>query len=243
MNMKKVLKFIPILILFIFLNIKVDASTCDGTTKKNLKQEAQHINVTAELQKPSTEPGAEKTLYTYDIRVLNVSKNLTYEIGSWIYNYADSANGELYVKNAYMMGGYKVAIKIYASNQTKCTGEVLRTIYVNLPRYNIYSDRKECEGLTEYVICKKTANTEKITEDQFLKKIEEAKKKKAEAENVKKDDEIEKDTFDFINFFDEHKNIIIPVAVIVTILLIILIIIKLNKNKKRIKIDLGDDLK
>lgn len=242
MSMKKGLKFVPILILFIFLNIKVDAATCDGTTKKNLKQEAQHINVTAELQKPSTEPGAEKTLYSYDVRVLNVSKNLTYEIGSWTYNYTDSVDGELYVKNAYMMGGYKVAIKIYASNQTKCTGELMRTIYVSLPRYNIYSERKECEGLTDYAICKRTANTEKITEEQFLKKIEEAKNKKAEAEKGKKDDDIEKDKFDFIKFFDEYKSIIIPVSVIVVILLIILIIIKLNKSKKRIKIDLGDDL-
>ena len=103
MIMKKVLKFMPILILFIFFNIKVDAETCDGVTKKNLKQEAQHINVTTELQKPSAEPGAEKTLYSYDVRILNVSKNLTYEIGSWIYNYTDSVDGELFVKNAYMV--------------------------------------------------------------------------------------------------------------------------------------------
>ena len=50
----------------------------------------------------------------------------------------------------------------------------MRTIYVSLPRYNIYSERKECEGLGEYAICKRTANTEKITEEQkiYAKKVE-----------------------------------------------------------------------
>ena len=118
----------------------------------------------------------------------------------------------------------------------------MRTIYVSLPRYNIYSERKECEGLGEYAICKRTANTEKITEEQFLKKIEEAKKKKEEVGKNKKEEDSEKDKAALINFLDEYKNIIIPISVILTILLIILIIIKLNKNKNRIKVDLGEDL-
>lgn len=240
---KNWLKISLIIIALLFINIKVNAATCDNSTKKALKKEAQQVNITAELQKPSTDPGADNTIYSYDVRVLNVSNNMTYEIGSWIYQYSDAVDGEIYVKNAYLMGGYRVSIVITASNKTACSGEVLRTVYVNLPRYNIYSDRKECEGLSEYAICKRTANTENVDESEFIKRVEQAKKQKIEEEKEKpKEEEKEKTIDKLINFFQENKNIIIPIAVILSVLIIILVIIKTRKNKNKVKIDLGGDL-
>lgn len=240
---KKLLKVLLIIIAIVFLNIKVDAATCDNNTKKTLKKEAQQVNITTELQKPSDAPGADNTIYSYDVRLLNVSNNMTYEIGSWIYQYSDAVDGELYVKNAYLMGGYRVSIIITASNKTACSGEVLRTVYVNLPRYNIYSERKECEGLNEYAICKRTANTENVDETEFLKRVEEAKKQKIEDEKETPKVEEKENVLDKINnFFSEYKNIIIPIAVILAVLIIIMIIVKTRKNKNKVKIDLGGDL-
>lgn len=243
MMKKKGFKFVLLIVLIVLLNLKVEAATCDSTTKKDLKKEAQHISVTTELKKPDGTPGEDRTLYYYDLHLLNVSANMTYEVGDWLYQHTDAVDGELYISNAYIMGGYKVAIKIYASSQTACSGELLKTIYVNLPRYNLYSDREECKGLSDYFICKTNSNTEGIEEEEFLNKIKDAKKKKAE--KTKQDpveEEKEKYFENAINFFKEKKNIIIPILVIVSVLIIIIIIIKTNKNKNKIKIDLGDEL-
>lgn len=243
MNMKKVLKFIPILILFIFLNIKVDASTCDGTTKKNLKQEAKQVAFSLDLNKPTSEGGADSSVYSYNLMIQNVSKNLSYKIGDWFYNYNEAVDNELYIKNAYMMGGYKVTIKIYGSASSGCAENILRSVSLYIPYYNQYSDRKECEGLREYSICKTNTNTENLSEDDFLKKINEI-KTKAKEEKVEDEEKKEKSSLDeTINFINENKNIIIPIFVILVVLVIIVIIIKVKENKNKIKVDLGDDLK
>ena len=245
MIMRNGLKFIPILILFIFLNIKVDAATCDGTTKKNLKKEAKQVVLSLDLNKPTSEGGADDSVYSYNLLIQNASMNLSYKVGDWFYNYNEAVDNELYIKNAYMMGGYKVTVKIYGSASSGCGDSVLRVISLYVPYYNQYSDRKECDEYREYNICKINTNTENISEEVFLKKIEEIKTKENEKEIEEEPQKKEKDFDRAIDFILKNKSIIIPIVIIIVVFIIIIIIIKFkeNKNKIKIKIDLGDDLK
>jgi len=233
---------ILIVVLMLFFSIRVDAATCDSKTKNNLKKEALQVSISINLNKPTSENGADNSIYSYDLSILNASKNLSYKVGDWFYYYEESKDNTILLKNAYMMGGYKGIVKIYGSATSGCEGIVLRTISLYIPYYNKYSEREECNDYKEYNICKSNYNAENISEEDFLKRLEKIKQNLNSQQNEKPDEQKENFFNHFLDIINQNKTIIIIFSIILVLLIAAIIIIRLKKNKNKIKIDLGDDL-
>lgn len=135
------------------------------------------------------------------INILNISENMKLEISDDYYNvrrnyfYTDTDDGKLELllsdKNglevAYNENVINYTIKINASSKTGCEGSTLRTIYLTLPRYNVYSTVAPCDELTDYYLCQSYVTYDEISYDSFSQQITEelAKREETNEEELK----------------------------------------------------------
>lgn len=240
--MRKKALFILLLVFSIFfININVDAATkCDK--KDELKAEASAIEVNYELIKSEKGENGDydPTLYFYDIIITNISNNFEIGIGDSRYTYKDSKNGVLTIRM--VGGGYKIRVGIYASSKTGCADTKLRTIPVELPIYNRYSDFEECIGHTnEYPICAPNANLSKyeLNDDGFEKEL---KKQAEEYENKKnklKEDNNDNKKKNILDLYMDNARITIPITIIVAIIILGYLLKWIFVDRKKTKINLG----
>lgn len=240
MNKKNIFLILALTFVLFFIPNVDAASTCTKDELTNLKTEALYIESIYELRRPSTEGGADPTLYFYDITLTNVTNQYNVKVGSVTYDSTAYKDGILTVESAYTMGGYYASIYVYASSKTNCNGELARTIKLYIPHWNAYSERDECQDYQDYDICNPTANTTDITEEEFLKRIEKIKEeeKKVEDPIVEEETTLEK----IINFINENKKVIIPVTVVAIFIIVLIIIKVIQSRRKKIKVDLGDKI-
>ena len=162
---------------------KVDAATCSTDELNALRKEAENVDFATHLQVYDDEHSS-SDMYGYDLTISNFSEDLYFEVGVYeqLIYFSDGIDGVIDVKNAFFSGGYKTPIKVYASDKTNCSGELITTRYLNIPYYNFYSTREECKNYQKYNICKIDTNTEDVTEELFLETIEKIKNNQLEEE-------------------------------------------------------------
>ena len=236
---KKVFTLIIMLITILLFKINVQAD-CTNEELQVLKIEANNLQFEYELVK-NDDYDVNSTKYYYKIKISNMTKNLGIATDNRYYSYSDvGKDGYLLIKDNYIPGSNQ-QLYIEASSTTKCNREDLGSKIVNIPYYNEYSERDECKGLEKYDICKQNIDTTNITEEQFLKHIDEAKKDSQNKQEEKEKEEeqiIEKEESNsFVNFLLKNKKIIfISVIGIVLIVVIISVVVIKAKNKKKIRI-------
>ena len=123
-------------------------------------------------------------------------------------------------------GSYDVDIK---GNTASCK-DVLKTITINLPEYNKFSDDPLCEGIEEFVLCSPTYEKE-IDYESFVSRVKTYKKTKTqkEAQTNSNEDDGEKSNssiFDskLVNYIKENWieiTIIMVFIILVTITVVI----------------------
>lgn len=192
--------------IFIFLSLsKVNAASCDAYDIKRLKEIADGVEITYELQ----EPMMVVDTMVNDIYKLNIT-GLTNEL--FVYN---ETNDEIYdintdMNNKFIFSGRK-KLKIRANG---CT-QTLRAITLKLPIYNVYYGSDFCleENNKDLDICQEWIDKE-ISEREFLTKVynEEEKNKQ---EN---------------SFIQDNLYIIIGGIVLFIIIIVTVIIFKRKKE-------------
>lgn len=144
-----------------------------------------------------------------------------------------AADGEFKIKdkNNYTYvgispGDYKITIK----GITDACQDVFKTINLNLPKYNKYSEDPLCKGNEEFVLCQPTYDKD-IDYDTFKERIEVYKKTKAE-NNIKNNDNNSKTKEnDVINYIKD--NIVQISLIAILLILIVIITISISKRKKK----------
>ena len=122
----------------------------------------------------------------------------------------------------YLIGGEIYEFKIYGGYDTDCVEEYVTTKKLKIPKYNIYSERKECIEYPSWELCDKFYEGD-LNDEIFYNKLNEYIKKNKE---VEKKEEISKTRNKYI--------IIIAIALVVTGSLVSYVCVN-NKRIKKVK--------
>ena len=142
--MKKIL----IIFLIIFsVNVYAD-NKCDRNELARLKKLAGNVEIvySTEIKEKKSN---NKTLYKYGEYTLTAS-NLNKDIRVLVYqDYYNNKFKEFKESNGLgtlgpFYDGEKVTVTIEAYVKNECSGEKLRTVIVNLPHYNVFSEHMHC---------------------------------------------------------------------------------------------------
>lgn len=172
--------FLLVIILVLFSLDNVNAVVCDSNDIVRLKELAQNVDVSYQYVN-NVEDEAENNqvdnldefdgIVSNDIYNVQIS-NITDEIYIKDTNYNeyrlnDAVDGILH----FTTNSGTVTYYVYSSN---CLDKLLRTITLQLDKYNIYADSKECEGISaeELAVCDKWYQGD-LSYSQFIKKIDE----------------------------------------------------------------------
>lgn len=202
---------------FFFLSSNVSALTeCSSSDMKNLAELAKNVSFKYEkevLDIKLTEDDEDtfKEVY-YKITALNLNDSLKIKVKS---------DEELIFTNENptindFFNGERVVIQIYANTPNLCSGNLITTKVVELPFYNIFSEREECKTYPDFKYCKEFGDFS-LDEETFLEELDKYKKS-----NIKTDDNIKENV----------KKYGIYASILIILAIIILLVATFKKNKK-----------
>ena len=141
---------------------------------------------------------------------IEVSDNIKREVKQ--YNYSDSENGLVIIKQDISYDITNYTITVYSSMKTNCVGTKLRTIYLTTPAYNPYSEYAVCEDIKNFYLCHEYLSVD-VKFDDFYTQVDKYQKGTINDEGEEK--EIEDSTSGFQKFFKENKIAIIVAGVLI----------------------------
>lgn len=202
---------------------KVGAVSCENEKKAQYNREVSNVSVNYEIKEEVVEDAAVpdsllgteyEDQYQYiqeyiQVNILNITENMYVEVTNDVnddevtYQYSDTTDGTLSFEWREIGTLIKYTIKVYTSEGTDCGGNLLRTLSIQLPRYNMYSEFAICNQVTDYTPCDRFVFSEDIEEGTFMKNI----RKEIEKEEQKKQEEEENQKWynKVSNFIKEHK--------------------------------------
>lgn len=232
MNMKKVLIMLSIVISLFFLPNSVFAARklCTSNTLSKMRAKAYNVNFDYEFIYPE---GGD---YYFEVSILNLTDELEVEFGGLTYSY-DKNNAILKIIPR-LDGGKTYEFEIYAAYGQPCVGELLYTKKLSIPKYNIYSEEKECIQYEEFPLCNKWYQGDIKDKAFFYEKLNAYIK----SLNVKEEKPVEEEELTlaekFINFYTEHLILSVSITLIVVGGITFVIAKTVIKRKRRTKIDL-----
>lgn len=216
--MKKIKYLTLMLLLFMIKNNDVNA-ICRDSAIEPYRNEAEKIEIFYSYNDAYYVDG-NKINGTYKIELKNMQDKMYAQILGMDTKFGYEED------NLVIIEGVESGIQNLAIYYEPCN-ERLKIIKLNLPKYNKYSDREECIGISavELDVCDKWYPYE-LNESTFHYKLTEFHKKQQLKEEVQKDEN--KELKSIINFWENY-NIYIILGIIVVISLFILIVIKRKK--------------
>lgn len=220
--MKKILYAIIFIACFTFRINNIYADELEKILEP-YKKEAEKVTARYQLDENYTDENGNKKNGMFIIEINNLTENLKVKIddGDFI-RYDKTDNGKL------ILNGVESGIKkIYIYSVKAPT--FLRTITVNIPKYNYYSEREECNGISkeELDVCDKWYKYE-LNETTFLKKINEYKKTQEENKDNNNQSKIQIIFNNIVNFL---KSYFIYIIIFIVIVCSITIYITIRKKK------------
>ena len=215
-NMKKNIKILFILVAFIcafaIKNVYAEG-LCTNSKYDDLKSKANKIKASWELNFDN-----EKQPY-FTVKLENVDENLILTFNN--HNYIPD-DGVINVEE-YLMGGGIYDFKIYGGYQTDCVEEYVYTKKVRIPKYNRYSEMKECKEYPEWELCDKWYSGEIESEEDFRNQLN-TYLNSGKKEETKKED-------------NKSDNSYIAIIIVVVIILTVCFILysKYQKGRKKVK--------
>ena len=187
--MKKYVMLILLLVLLVPTKSKayydVLDERCTNDLKLSLKKEANDITY-----RVSKNGSGDKVTYT--VIFYNVSENL----------FLTNGDEEIELKIEDLKPGSSLVINVYAAKDSYCDTYKARTMMINVPYYNKYSEKEICNNYRNYSLCKENTNIT-LTEAEFDKEMNnyiESLKAKEKANQETIDD----DTLDFTRFLEKY---------------------------------------
>ena len=220
-----------------------NASTCSVDEQAKLKKMISNISTTYKEEQKEVDPSMYLTgpdigygpVYDDYFKVFftNVTKEIYIKITN-DYNeetkfirFKDTEDGIYTFDWEYNDKITKFKYEVYSSAETSCPDEKYYTGYVVLPKYNDFSTRVMCEGLSDYPACQKYITTDMDPVEQERQITEYLKEK--EQKELKKNKKWYKKIGDFVN---SHKGVIITCSIIVIAGVATVVV---NNKRKRVK--------
>ncbi len=235
-----------LLITFVLIASPVKAATCTVEERAQLNSEISNITASYEIltRYEPTENVPDEILGTpeaenyqmevdyFQINVLNLTENTyavitnDYNDEKYVYNYEDTNNGNIALIWNNVMHIVRFTIEIHSSDNTTCEGTLLRTLTVQIPRYNQYARLAMCDSLDDYYLCQEYVTFDEISFGTFEERVRNELTDRENEENVEEENPI-------INFITEHKTaIIIGIIVVVIIAGGTVAIIKIKRRRE-----------
>ncbi|NLV89882.1 MAG: hypothetical protein GX032_00155 [Tenericutes bacterium] len=129
---------------------------CTLSEKSKLRNASLNFNYVLEKYKNEDE-------ILYKVTILNMIEDIVIDYNNETYT----------IENNIIEGiipGTVMSFKIYSNPNSVCDGFNISSKVINIPYYNVYKDNDLCIGNEEYFLCKENVNT-KISEEEFIKKI------------------------------------------------------------------------
>lgn len=148
-----------------------------------------------------------------------------------------SKNRESIVLNDYFSGGAIYQFELFGGYDSECPEENLYTKSIEIPKYNIYSEKSECIEYEEFPLCNKwykgVINSDKEFNDN-LDAYKKSKEVKKEIKEVK-----EQSIFDkIISLYNENKLVFTISIVVIILIIVYVVVIDINNRRKRVKIEI-----
>lgn len=208
------IKILFIIVCYFAYSSNVLADLCDKEHIKELKELANKVDVNYEYIVDEDEDGdGEITINVYSVDVNLLSNELYLSDGKKEYYFNDFENG---IVNLY----YNASKINFDIHSTRCFDYKLRTISIDLPKYNTYSYKSECKELSEYELDVCDPWYQGTINDNYFDSVVN------KYLNIPKEKETIIDIL--INFYNKYQLIIIG-----SILLIVLVIIGIVSYRKR----------
>ena len=210
---KKFKRLITLLMFFmLFLPIKAKA-ICNYTELANLKKLASNVNISYDYEDISNS-------VKFNVTISNITKNVSVKdvTNNRTFSTINTTDGEVVISD--FRDGQTYKMEVYSNSISSCYGELLNTVYVNLPSYNPYYGNKICNGIEDYSLCQKWIK-HSMTWNEYEKAINEYK----ESLSIKKQEELIHRTF-IEKIIDFVYNNYIYVSSCIVILIIVIIIIR-----------------
>lgn len=204
------------ILMFLFITPSANASICGKSDLLRVKGDANSVTINYELV-PGDEFGNISGLFDLKINGITDDLIIIEQTSGRTYTSKSNVNGVITIEN---VSGENFIFKLYYQ---KCDNKLMRTIRLNLPKYNYYSNNKLCEGISEEEldICGKWYQGE-LNDDIFKQKIEEYQKSLEEKkQQEEKENTIFKQIVDFL--LDYYLYIIITIVIIVIITMMIVL--------------------
>lgn len=211
----KIKKILLLLICLFTLNVKAD--TCSTSDLNHLKELAKNVSFKYEYEIINGNEGDldyEEQQIFYKITAINLQDDLLVKVKS---------DEELIFKKdnptlTNFLNGENVTIQIYAYTTNNCSGTLLLTKKVELPFYNIYSQKEECLTYKDFKFCQEFGRFN-IDDDKFYQELEEYKNQNSILPNDIK---------------NNSKLIIILIIVVLLVITVLIVIInKIVKKRKK----------
>lgn len=208
--MKKLAAFFAMCAL---ITMPVNAA-CSYTEKAEANTKAANIKINYEVVEDKQESDMGTSINEYfKISILNVTKELYVVVSNDVtndkvtYTFDDAKDGVITFNWDNIETVTNFTFTIYASNQTPCYNEELKTIRKQTPRFNDFSNRAICDGMEDFYLCQKYTNIAEIDESMFIEKVASFKDGKITEEG--KDAETEKKGNSIISFLRKNRWYII----------------------------------
>lgn len=233
--MKKIKYLIPILIMFIVVNVKaIDA--CTPEEMNRLRELAKNVQFKTEYElfyseeddyeDETTENGHIASVY-YMVKVINMNENLKILMKNNDNNKYEKVNldDEMYLQGGDISSfspGSNITLKIYSYTTNLCTNELLRTETIKFDSYNYWysNNKEECKNYPDFKYCKEFMEVNK--DDEEIDKLFNEYKKDTKGESNSK----------ILDFISNNKYVIIIISAVIIIGVAVFIILKRNKKEK-----------
>ena len=194
MQKKLVYIFMPIIVFLSFINFVY--AECDYDTEAKINNAAGTVRAEYQTYEYNNNYYDE----TYDeevsesywyglIHIYNLSDEVYVKVidnngNSKEYTADDvAADGVIYVGTGMANEVKNYKIEVYATDSS-CVDDVIRTINIQIPRYNVFSTYSQCLEYPDYYYCSEFVSSSNISEREFYKGIEDyAKRLEAEKDN------------------------------------------------------------
>ena len=170
----KNIKYLLLIIMALFaINVYAD-DTCDSNELARVKELAKKVEFDY-----SYVVNDDATI-NFSIEAVNLNRDLEVVIVEDYYNqkyreFKDNASHSNKLDG--FRSGERVVITINAYVPNRCSGKTVLTKTIKLPYYNLFYDKKACEGYEEFKYCKELIDSN-ITEQSFYNQLNQYKREK-----------------------------------------------------------------
>lgn len=227
--MKKVLLFVFVFFMF-SLNVFAD---CSYTEQAELLNKAANVKVSYEIKNEVVHfVDMDANVDYFNIIITNLNDDFYATIKddatNNLKNVAGNSNDGIANyrwDNLDTITNFTIEVFVSKGN---CSGQKIKTLYLQTPRYNEYYNREICEELTDFYLCQKYITTNIPTEERFFEQLDSYKSGRINEQGEEIDN---RNFFDkTIDFIKDNKWFLLGGLVLITGGIVF---VYTKKNKKR----------